>query len=139
MALLFIATQGSQAQELYVTLAALPVLLLQHSNIRFDFGILNSLFNTNALHRWHHSTNPQEGCQNLGRPKLGPSDHVAAESNVLPLSLVPGVDYCMAGVRVSAAEIIPAVSAAASAVGSGCTPKPPSLAVTGCSRKLWIS
>ena len=35
--------------------------------MRFDFGILNFLFNTNALHRWHHSNAPSEGTQNLGR------------------------------------------------------------------------
>lgn len=46
---------------------SLPVLLLQHSNIRFDFGNLSLLLNTNAVHRWHHSSSPQEGTRNLGR------------------------------------------------------------------------
>lgn len=45
----------------------LPILLLQHSNLPFQFGILNTIINTNAVHRWHHSTNPQEGTKNLGR------------------------------------------------------------------------
>jgi sterol desaturase/sphingolipid hydroxylase (fatty acid hydroxylase superfamily) len=45
----------------------LPVLLLQHSNIAFDFGRLNLIFNTNDLHRWHHSAKPTEGRMNLGR------------------------------------------------------------------------
>jgi sterol desaturase/sphingolipid hydroxylase (fatty acid hydroxylase superfamily) len=45
----------------------LPVLLLQHSNIAFDFGRLNFIFNTNDLHRWHHSAKPAEGRMNLGR------------------------------------------------------------------------
>ncbi len=46
---------------------SLPVLLFQHSNIRFDFGALNRVFNTNDLHRWHHSAHPDEGMMNLGR------------------------------------------------------------------------
>lgn len=46
---------------------SLPILILQHSNISFDFGGLNFIFNTNELHRWHHSTNPNQGTKNLGR------------------------------------------------------------------------
>lgn len=46
---------------------AMPMLLLQHSNIAFDFGRLNLIFNTNDLHRWHHSAASDEGMQNLGR------------------------------------------------------------------------
>jgi sterol desaturase/sphingolipid hydroxylase (fatty acid hydroxylase superfamily) len=46
---------------------ALPVLLLQHSNVAFDFGPLNRVLNTNDLHRWHHSADPSEGTKNLGR------------------------------------------------------------------------
>lgn len=49
------------------TALSMPVLLLQHSNVRFEFGILNTVFNTNALHRWHHSTAPKEGTKNFGR------------------------------------------------------------------------
>lgn len=48
----------------------MPILLFQHSNIRFDFGILNVALNTNAPHRWHHSTAPGEGTKNLGRAVL---------------------------------------------------------------------
>lgn len=57
------------SQEALLTYAALslPILLLQHSNVRFDFGLLDYLFNTNALHRWHHSAAPGEGTKNLGR------------------------------------------------------------------------
>lgn len=50
----------------YVALT-LPVLIFQHSNIRFDFGGLSYLFNTNALHRWHHSAAYKEGMHNYGR------------------------------------------------------------------------
>lgn len=59
---------GVAAEAILVyTALTLPVLLLQHSNIAFDFGRLNLLFNTNDLHRWHHSTKPAEGMRNLGR------------------------------------------------------------------------
>lgn len=52
---------------LVYTALSLPVMLLQHSNVAFDFGGLNRIFNTNDLHRWHHSSDPQEGVSNLGR------------------------------------------------------------------------
>lgn len=44
-----------------------PVLLLQHSNVRFQFGWLNYVLNTNQVHRWHHSANAGEGNHNYGR------------------------------------------------------------------------
>lgn len=52
---------------LIYTAVSLPVLLLQHSNVAFDFRGLNLIFNTNDLHRWHHSADPSEGTKNLGR------------------------------------------------------------------------
>jgi sterol desaturase/sphingolipid hydroxylase (fatty acid hydroxylase superfamily) len=59
---------GVSADAILVyTALSLPVLLLQHSNIAFDFGRLNLVFNTNDLHRWHHSAQPTEGVMNLGR------------------------------------------------------------------------
>ena len=59
---------GVAAEAILIyTALSLPVLLLQHSNIAFDFGRLNLLFNTNDLHRWHHSAHPDEGVMNLGR------------------------------------------------------------------------
>lgn len=50
----------------YVALST-PILIFQHTNADLDFGILNRLFNTNDLHRWHHSTARDEGTHNLGR------------------------------------------------------------------------
>jgi sterol desaturase/sphingolipid hydroxylase (fatty acid hydroxylase superfamily) len=50
----------------YATLT-LPIVLFQHSNIRFNFGVLNYMFSTNELHRWHHSAAPKEGTKNLRR------------------------------------------------------------------------
>jgi len=44
-----------------------PALLLQHSNIRFQFGWLNYVLNTNQVHRWHHSSAAAEGNHNYGR------------------------------------------------------------------------
>ncbi|MEE9389063.1 MAG: sterol desaturase family protein [Paracoccaceae bacterium] len=49
------------------TALTLPVLLFQHSNIGFNFGILSHFFNTNTLHRWHHSSAYKEGMHNFGR------------------------------------------------------------------------
>ena len=57
---------AAEAVLIYSVLS-LPVLILQHSNIAFDFGRLNLIFNTNDLHRWHHSAKPAEGTKNLGR------------------------------------------------------------------------
>lgn len=59
---------GVAAEAILVyTALTLPILLLQHSNIAFNFGRLNMVFNTNDLHRWHHSAKPEEGMKNLGR------------------------------------------------------------------------
>ncbi|MGH1575647.1 sterol desaturase family protein [Planktotalea sp.] len=57
----------NQEALLAYTALSMPILLFQHSNVRFEFGFLNRVFNTNALHRWHHSSAPSEGTKNLGR------------------------------------------------------------------------
>jgi len=49
------------------TAFALPLLLMQHSNIDFKFGWMNRFLNTNEVHRWHHSTDDKQGNCNLGR------------------------------------------------------------------------
>lgn len=49
----------------YVALTQ-PVLMLQHVNLPLRHGWLNYIFSTNTLHRWHHSTQPQEGNTNYG-------------------------------------------------------------------------
>lgn len=43
-----------------------PVLMLQHLNARLDSGRLNWIFSTNELHRWHHSSRPEEANANYG-------------------------------------------------------------------------
>ncbi|MDA0787306.1 MAG: sterol desaturase family protein [Proteobacteria bacterium] len=40
--------------------------MLTHCNIEMRFGPLNYVFNTPAVHRWHHSRNPAEGNSNYG-------------------------------------------------------------------------
>jgi ornithine lipid hydroxylase len=40
--------------------------ILTHSNIEMRFGWLNYIFNTSALHRWHHSMDLREGNKNYG-------------------------------------------------------------------------
>jgi len=44
-----------------------PVVLLQHANLPFRNGLLNYVFSTNEVHRWHHSTVPDEANRNFGR------------------------------------------------------------------------
>lgn len=43
-----------------------PVVMLQHANLPLRHGWLNWVFSTNALHRWHHSTERGEGDSNFG-------------------------------------------------------------------------
>lgn len=40
--------------------------ILTHCNVDLRFGPLNLLFNTPAVHRWHHSMEPEEGNRNYG-------------------------------------------------------------------------
>lgn len=41
--------------------------LLEHANVRFDAGVLNYVFNTAELHRWHHSVEIEESQTNYGK------------------------------------------------------------------------
>ncbi len=43
-----------------------PIIMLQHANIDFRSGLLNYVFNTNELYRWHHSVLPSEANKNYG-------------------------------------------------------------------------
>lgn len=43
-----------------------PILMLQHANLDLRSGNLNGIFNTNEVHRWHHSTRPDEANANFG-------------------------------------------------------------------------
>ncbi len=43
-----------------------PVLMLQHVNVQTGGGWMNYVFNTNGLHRWHHSVEPREANTNFG-------------------------------------------------------------------------
>ncbi len=38
----------------------------QHANIKLNHGLLNYVFSTNELHRWHHSNKLAEGNKNCG-------------------------------------------------------------------------
>lgn len=40
--------------------------MLTHCNIEMRCGVLNYVFNTPALHRWHHSKDLREGNRNYG-------------------------------------------------------------------------
>ncbi len=41
--------------------------LFQHANIQLRFGVLNYIFSTAALHRWHHSASTVEANHNYGQ------------------------------------------------------------------------
>lgn len=43
-----------------------PVLMLQHANLRLNSGLLNYVFSTNEVHRWHHSSQTTEANSNYG-------------------------------------------------------------------------
>jgi sterol desaturase/sphingolipid hydroxylase (fatty acid hydroxylase superfamily) len=59
---------GTPADVLYGYLAlTYPVLMLQHANLPLRSGVLNYVFSTNEVHRWHHSGAPGEGDSNFGR------------------------------------------------------------------------
>lgn len=47
-----------------------PVVLLQHGNIDLRHGVLNKIFSTPEVHRWHHSTTPDEANRNFGNALL---------------------------------------------------------------------
>jgi sterol desaturase/sphingolipid hydroxylase (fatty acid hydroxylase superfamily) len=47
-----------------------PVVLLQHANIDLRHGVLNTIFSTPEVHRWHHSTIPDEANSNFGNALL---------------------------------------------------------------------
>ncbi len=47
-----------------------PIVLLQHANIDLRQGTLNKVFSTPEVHRWHHSTKPNEANRNFGNAFL---------------------------------------------------------------------
>lgn len=64
-------------QDVYLWVSAITayVGILTHCNVDARTGWLNFLFNTPALHRWHHSVTPAEGNRNFGE-NLMLFDHV---------------------------------------------------------------
>ena len=63
--LLFLAGAPSEI-FIWVTSITAFIGMLTHCNIEMRFGPLNYIFNTPAVHRWHHSRNPAEGNSNYG-------------------------------------------------------------------------
>lgn len=63
--LLFLA---GAPKEIFIWVSAITayVGMLTHCNVAMRFGLLSYLFNTPALHRWHHSMDPAEGNRNYG-------------------------------------------------------------------------
>lgn len=44
-----------------------PILMLQHTNLNFQNGILNFIFSTNEVHRWHHANKESGWMYNFGK------------------------------------------------------------------------
>lgn len=67
LSLLPLMLLGAPADVLlgYIALTQ-PVQMLQHVNLPLRHGWLNYVFSTNELHRWHHSSRPEEGNSNYG-------------------------------------------------------------------------
>lgn len=62
-----LALLGVPTEPLLVYSAvAIAASFFQHANIDLRFGLLNYVFSTNELHRWHHSTKLTEGNRNYG-------------------------------------------------------------------------
>jgi len=55
-------------EDVLVLVSAITAIigLLTHCNIEMRCGVLSYVFNTPALHRWHHSKVPHEGNRNYG-------------------------------------------------------------------------
>lgn len=58
---------GAPAETLMVHTVALGIAgSFQHCNVDLRYGILNYVFSTNEIHRWHHANNTREGNKNYG-------------------------------------------------------------------------
>ena len=55
-------------KEIFIWTSAITAIvgMLTHCNVEMRFGLLNYVFNTPAVHRWHHSMNLEEGNKNYG-------------------------------------------------------------------------
>ncbi|MGB0571484.1 MAG: sterol desaturase family protein [Alphaproteobacteria bacterium] len=63
--LLFLAGAPSEV-FIWVNSITAFIGMLTHCNVEMRFGSLNYIFNTPAVHRWHHSRIPAEGNSNYG-------------------------------------------------------------------------
>ncbi len=63
---LFMVGVSGEVIAAFLTLNAVTG-LLEHANVDFDAGVLNRVFNTAQLHRWHHSVNVDESSNNFGK------------------------------------------------------------------------
>jgi len=63
--LLFLAGAPSDI-FVWVTSITAFIGMLTHCNVEMRFGVLKYIFNTPAVHRWHHSRIPEEGNTNYG-------------------------------------------------------------------------
>ena len=63
-----VALAFGMPQDIIVWVSAITAYigLLTHANVEMRFGPLDYVFNTPALHRWHHSKRLEEGNRNYG-------------------------------------------------------------------------
>ncbi|MFT5822521.1 MAG: sterol desaturase/sphingolipid hydroxylase (fatty acid hydroxylase superfamily) [Crocinitomix sp.] len=81
--------------------------MLEHVNINFKAGILNYIFNTAELHRWHHSEKIHESSSNFGKvlvvwdlifgsylwPKDRMIERVGIEEEKVPVDFLTQITY----------------------------------------------
>lgn len=65
-----IASGISMDAIIWVSAITAYIGILTHCNVAMRCGVLNYVFNTPNLHRWHHSTNLAEGNMNYGQNLL---------------------------------------------------------------------
>jgi len=63
--ILFLVGANTEVMLTFATLMGVSN-TFQHANIKLKHGVLNYVFSTNELHRWHHSTKLKEANNNYG-------------------------------------------------------------------------
>jgi ornithine lipid hydroxylase len=67
VAMPLLLVSGAPADAMIMVSAVTAIVgILTHANVEMRCGVLNYVFNTPELHRWHHSKMPDEGNRNYG-------------------------------------------------------------------------
>jgi len=98
---------ASEDAIVLVTTLSLATGFLEHANINFKAGVLNYIFNTAELHRWHHSIVIRESNTNFGKvlsiwdicfgtfwfPKDKAVEDVGVKGEAIPVSFMSQLRY----------------------------------------------